>query len=285
MAEELKVVSKVKSFEGWAIRYGHHSSTLQVDMKFYVFVPPNPHNARFPVLYYLAGLECTDETFITKGGALRYAAKHGIILVCPDTSPRGAGVEGETESWDFGVGAGFYLDATVPKWSKNYRMYTYITEELPELVHKNLPTIPTKQGIFGHSMGGHGALTIALKNPDKFLSVSAFAPISNPITVPWGIKAFTGYLGEDQQAWAKYDASTLIQEYKGKTSFDILVDQGEADQFLANQLKPHTLVEAANKNSTVKVNLRKHSDYNHSYFFVSTFMEDHLAHHAKYLCN
>jgi len=282
--EELKVVSKVKSFGGWAVRYSHHSSVLQLDAKFYVFIPPKQKDdQRFPVLFYLAGLECTDETFIIKGGALKYAAQQGIILVAPDTSPRGAGVEGETDSWDFGVGAGFYLDATTPKWSKNYRMYTYLTQELHELVHKHLPTIPNKQGIFGHSMGGHGALTIALKNPDKYKSVSAFAPISNPVTVPWGIKAFTHYLGEDKESWQAYDASALLSKYNGAAKFEILVDQGEADQFLANQLKTHTLVDAAKGNSHVTVNLRTHPDYNHSYFFVSTFMEDHIKHHAHHL--
>eukprot|EP00026_Physarum_polycephalum_P012812 Phypoly_transcript_13146.p1 GENE.Phypoly_transcript_13146~~Phypoly_transcript_13146.p1 ORF type:complete len:289 (-),score=35.10 Phypoly_transcript_13146:39-905(-) len=283
--EGVKVVSKAKTFNGWATRYSHTSTALGgLETKFYTFVPSHNEGSCMPVLYYLAGLECTDETFIVKGGALKWAAKHRIILVCPDTSPRGAGVEGETESWDFGVGAGFYLDATTAKFSKNYRMYTYVTQELSELVHKILPTIPDKQGIFGHSMGGHGALTIALKNPDKFVSVSAFAPICNPITVPWGIKAFTGYLGEDQQKWQEYDASHLLADYKGSTFFNILVDQGEGDQFLVNQLKPTTLTEAASNNKNIKLNLRMHPEYNHSYFFVSTFMEEHLAHHARFLC-
>jgi len=255
---------------------------MLTEMKFHVFLPPQVVVGPAPVLYFLAGVECTDEFFIVKGGALEWAAKYGIILVSSDTSPRGAGVEGETDSWDFGVGAGFYVDATEPKWSKNYRMYSYVTKELPNLINSHFPTIPEKRSIFGHSMGGHGALTIALKNPGVFKSVSAFSPITHPSVVPWGKKAFTGYLGSDESKWKEYDATELVAHYHGD-KLDILIDQGSGDRFLNDQLKPGDFEAAAKSNSHVAVTVRLQPEYNHSYFFVSTFMQDHIAHHAKYL--
>jgi len=217
-----------------------------------------------------------------KGTALSWAAKHGVILVSPDTSPRGAGIEGETDCWDFGVGAGFYVDATEPKWAKNYKMYSYVTDELPGLINCNFPVNPEKQAIFGHSMGGHGALICALKNPGRYKSVSAFAPISHPSEAPWGKKAFSGYLGSDINTWKAYDATELVTRYSGP-HLDILIDQGEGDHFHKDQLKPEDFDGAAKGNSAISVKLRIQPDYNHSYFFVSTFMEDHLAHHAAHL--
>jgi len=263
-------------------RYSHESTAVQTEMKFCVFLPSQASISPAPVLYYLSGLECTDEKFIVKGGALEWAAKHGIILVSPDTSPRGAGIEGEADSYDFGVGAGFYIDATEPKWSKNYRMYTYVTSELPNLVNSNFPTIPEKKSIFGHSMGGHGALICALKNPGSFKSVSAFAPISHPSTIPCGRRAFFGYLGNDENKWKEYDATELVGKYHGD-KLDVLVDQGAVDRFLNDDLKPGDFEVAAKSNPNVTVTLRLQPDYNHSYFFVRTFMQDHIAFHAKHL--
>jgi len=263
-------------------RYSHQSSVVNTEMKFYVYIPPQAQKSPAPVLYFLSGLECSDENFIVKGGALAWAAKCGIVLVSPDTSPRGAGVEGESDSWDFGVGAGFYVDATEQKWAKNYRMYSYVTSELPSLISTNFPVNSEKQSIFGHSMGGHGALICALKNPGKYKSVSAFAPISHPIEVPWGKKAFSGYLGPDTNTWKAYDATELVVDYSGP-HLDILIDQGEGDRFHKEQLMPEVFESAAKNNSNVSVKLRLQAEYNHSYFFVSTFMEDHLAHHAAHL--
>jgi len=265
-------------------RYSHFSHSVNTEMKFHVFEPPQQANAPVPVLWYLAGLECTDENFFQKGGAQQWASKFGIMLVAPDTSPRGAGVEGETQSWDFGVGAGFYVDATEPKWSKNYRMYSYVTNELPQLISSNFKVLSDSQSIFGHSMGGHGAIVCAMKNPGKYKSVSAFAPICNPCEAPWGKKAFSGYLGDDISKWKAYDASHLAASYCGPP-LDILIDQGGADRFLQEQLKPLEFQSAVNNNarSSITLNLRIQDDYNHSYFFVSTFMGDHIAHHAKYL--
>jgi len=278
----LKELSAAKSFGGWVKRFSHHSLSVNTEMKFYVYLPPQAENSHVPVLYFLSGLECTDENFIVKGGALSWAAKHGIVLVSPDTSPRGAVIDGETDSWDFGVGAGFYVDATEPKWAKNYKMYSYVTVELPGLINSNFPVNLEKQAIFGHSMGGHGALICALKNPGKYKSVSAFAPISHPSEVPWGKKAFSGYLGSDINAWKAYDATELVASYSGP-HLDILIDQGEGDRFHEDQLKPEDFASAAKGNSVVSVKLRIQPDYNHSYFFVSTFMEDHLTHHAAHL--
>jgi S-formylglutathione hydrolase len=249
-------------------------------MKFAVYQPPQAASGRVPVLYYLAGLTCTEETFANKAGAQRVAAELGLILVAPDTSPRGANIPGEADSWDFGLGAGFYLDASREPWSKHYRMYSYVTRELPELIAAKFAADNSRQGIFGHSMGGHGALICALKNPGQYRSVSAFAPIAAPMRCPWGQKAFNGYLGDDQAAWRSYDASELVKRapYPGA----ILVDQGLADKFLTDQLFPEVF-EAACRDSGQRLTLRRQEGYDHGYFFISTFMEDHLRHHSGQL--
>jgi S-formylglutathione hydrolase len=236
-----------------------------------------------PVLYYLAGLTCTEETFMIKAGAQRVAAELGLMLVAPDTSPRGVKLPGDSDSWDFGVGAGFYLDATVEPWSRHYRMYTYVTQELRSLIEGHFPARADRTGIFGHSMGGHGALTIALRNPGRYRSVSAFSPISAPRRCPWGQKAFSGYLGPDEGQWAAYDAAELAAKVTdGQRRPPILVDQGLADQFLAAQLHPHFLEEACRK-SGLTLTVRRHEGYDHGYYFISSFMEDHLRHHAGQL--
>ena len=253
-------------------------------MKFSVFLPPqaaiNAAGGKVPALVYLAGLTCNEETFMTKGGAQRMAAELGLALIAPDTSPRGANVPGETESWDFGVGAGFYLDATREPWSKHYRMYSYVTRELPALIAEKFAADGSRQGIFGHSMGGHGALVCALRNPGQYKSLSAFAPISAPTRCPWGKKAFKGYLGDDHAAWSEYDASEVIKS----TGFPgpILIDQGLADKFLSDQLNPEVF-ETACRESDQPLILRRQEGYDHGYFFIATFMEDHLRHHASQL--
>jgi S-formylglutathione hydrolase len=252
-------------------------------MRFSVFTPPQAEKGRVPILYYLAGLTCTEETFMMKGGAHRVAAELGLMLVAPDTSPRGLKLPGESDSWDFGVGAGFYVDATQAPWSKNYHMYSYVTQELPALIDANFATDPKRQGIFGHSMGGHGALTIALKNPGRYRSVSAFAPIAAPKSCPWGQKAFSGYLGPDRGQWSAYDATELVAQVKDAAKRPpILIDQGTSDQFLEKQLHPHLFEEAAKKVG-YPVTVRHQAGYDHSYYFISTFMEDHLRHHARTL--
>ena len=249
-------------------------------MKFAVFVPHVAKVRKVPGLYYLAGLTCTEETFVIKANALRFAAEHGLALIAPDTSPRGANLPGEDESWDFGTGAGFYVDAEEMPWAKHYRMYSYVVKELPTLVESFFPIDPVRRGIFGHSMGGHGALVIALRNPSRYQSVSAFAPIANPLAVPWGQKAFNNYLGPDCTRWENWDASRLMsrQPYPGA----ILVDQGEADQFLADQLHPNALVESAAV-SGQKLTLRRHEGYDHSYWFIQSFIAEHLEWHAARL--
>jgi S-formylglutathione hydrolase len=257
--------------------YAHDSTEIGAEMRFSVYVPPQAAAGPRPVLYYLAGLTCTEETFMIKAGAQRLAAELGLILVAPDTSPRGLGLPGEEESWDFGTGAGFYLDAEAAPWSTHYRMYSYVVLELPDLIETNFPALPDRRAIFGHSMGGHGALVIALRNPDRYRSVSAFAPIANPVAVPWGRKAFANYLGSDESRWAAWDASLLMRErpFPG----DILVDQGLADQFLAGQLHPEALAGAAAA-SGQRLNLRRHPGYDHSYWFIQSFVADHLRWHA-----
>uniref|UniRef100_A0A2N9FZY9 S-formylglutathione hydrolase n=1 Tax=Fagus sylvatica TaxID=28930 RepID=A0A2N9FZY9_FAGSY len=233
------------------------------------------------VLYWLSGLTCTDENFITKSGAQRAASSEGVALIVPDTSPRGLNVEGEADSWDFGVGAGFYLNATQEKW-KNWRMYDYIVKELPKLLSENFPQLNTSQAsISGHSMGGHGALTIYLKNLDKYKSVSAFSPIVNPINCAWGQKAFTNYLGGNKADWEEYDATSLISKYHD-VSATILIDQGEDDKFLHDQLLPHKFEEAC-RNVNVPLLLRLQPGYDHSYYFIATFIDDHIRHHAQAL--
>lgn len=260
--------------------YTHRSAATGTDMNFAVYVPPQAQSAPVPALYWLAGLTCTEETFMIKAGAQRFAAKHCLVLVAPDTSPRGLGLPGEDEDWDFGTGAGFYLDATEAPWAAHYRMARYVNEELPALVEAGFPVLAGVRGIFGHSMGGHGALVSALREPERWRSVSAFAPISNPCAVPWGEKAFSRYLGPDRSRWAEWDASMLMRRrtYPGP----ILVDQGDADQFLAPQLRPEALEEAAAA-SGQRLELRRHEGYDHSYWFIQTFMEEHVAWHARQL--
>ncbi|MGE0022049.1 MAG: S-formylglutathione hydrolase [Hyphomicrobium sp.] len=260
--------------------YRHESSACAGPMRFAVFAPAAAKQRKLPVLFYLAGLTCTEETFAIKAGAQRVAAELGLILVMPDTSPREPQLPGDRDSWDFGQGAGFYVDATQAPWKPHYRMFSYVTEELPAVINANFAGDPARRGVFGHSMGGHGALIAALKRPDAFRSCSAFAPISAPMECPWGRKAFGNYLGADRDAWAAYDASALMRDKPfGR---EILVDQGLGDQFLAEQLMPE-LLEAAAKSSGQKLTLRRHAGYDHSYYFIQTFVADHLVHHARQL--
>jgi S-formylglutathione hydrolase len=260
--------------------YTHRSEATASDMRFAVYLPPQAARGKVPALYYLAGLTCTEETFMIKAGALRLAAEYGLVLVACDTSPRGLNLPGDADAWDFGVAAGFYLDATAAPWAGHYRMGTYINQELPQLVERHFAVSGARRGIFGHSMGGHGALVSALRNPGRWHSVSAFAPIANPVAVPWGRKAFGNYLGAEQGSWENWDASLLMRRkpYAGT----ILVDQGEADQFLAGQLHPDAL-EAAAAASGQALTLRRQPGYDHSYWFIQTFVADHLAHHARNL--
>jgi S-formylglutathione hydrolase len=258
----------------------HASVETGTTMRFGVFVPPQAEAGPVPALYYLAGLECTEETFLIKAGAIRAAAELGLMLVAPDTSPRGAGIAGEGDDWTLGTGAGFYVDATTAPWAAHYRMYSYVTRELPGLIAANFPEDPARRGIFGHSMGGHGALVIGLREPKAWRSVSAFAPIANPVAVPWGETAFAAYLGPGREAWSAYDASLLMAKspYPG----EILVDQGEADPFLETQLRPDAL-EAAAAKSGQRLTLRRQPGYDHSYWFIQSFVADHLAWHAARL--
>jgi len=276
----VEIISEQLCFGGTQGIYSHGSTETGTAMRFSVFQPARASDRSLPVLWYLSGLTCTEENFTVKAGAQRYAAEHGLVLVAPDTSPRGAGIEGEDDSYDFGSGAGFYVDATESPWNKNYRMYSYVTAELPELVFSHFAVDPKRQGITGHSMGGHGALTIGLKNPDVYKSISAFAPICSPMQCPWGEKALTGYLGADQRNWEQYDAVSLIRQ--GAKSGEILVDQGGADDFLTEQLKPELLAEAANE-AGQKLTLRMQPGYDHSYYFVASFIGDHVAFHAQRL--
>jgi S-formylglutathione hydrolase len=276
----LATISKHVCHGGVLGYYQHPSSAINGDMKFAVFVPPQAASGPVPVLYYLAGLTCTEETFVTKAGALEHAARHGLMLVAPDTSPR-VQLPGDRDSWDFGIAAGFYLDATEAPWSKHYRMYSYVTEELPGFIAANFPADATRSGIFGHSMGGHGALTIALKNPGKYQSLSAFAPIAAPIQSPWGVKAFSGYLGAFRGAWSQYDATELVKAGK-RFAGGILIDQGIADKFLGDQLKPG-LLEAACREAGQPLELGMHEGYDHGYFFIQTFIAKHIEWHARRL--
>ena len=250
-------------------------------MRFGVFLPPQAEARTVPILYWLSGLTCTEENFIVKAGAQRVAAELGLAIVVPDTSPRGLKIPGEDESYDFGTGAGFYVDATQAPWSRGYRMYSYVAKELPRLVESEFRLDPRRVGIFGHSMGGHGAITIALKNPDYYRSLSAFAPISSSMRAPWGEKALTGYLGTDRARWREYDATVLLEE-RGWRGPALLVDQGTNDQFLESQLKPQ-LLEDACRRARVPLELRLQDGYDHSYFFIATFIEDHLRFHARNL--
>lgn len=280
--EALTVRSQHGCFGGTVSIHSHASEQCQCTMTFAVYVPPQAKSQPVPVLYYLSGLTCTEENFITKAGAQRYAAHHGLMLVAPDTSPRGEHVPDE-EGWDFGSGAGFYVDATEKPWAKNYRMYSYVTEELPALIQENFSVDLTKQGIFGHSMGGHGALVCGLRNPEKYRSISAFAPIAAPGQCAWGQKSLGKYLGSDQAIWATYDASELVRQH-AQPDRPILIDQGLADPFLEQQqLKPEVF-ETACQAAGQPLTLRMQAGYDHGYYFISTFMEDHIRHHAEVLC-
>jgi S-formylglutathione hydrolase len=276
----LETISEARSFGGVQGVYSHLAEATQCAMRFSVYRPPQAEAGPVPVLYWLSGLTCTEENFTVKAGAQRYAAEHGVMLVAPDTSPRGVDLPGEDDAYDFGSGAGFYVDATEAPWSAHYRMYSYITGELPKLILDNFPGDAARQGVFGHSMGGHGALVCALRNPDLYKSVSAFAPIVAPTRVPWGEKAFSGYLGADRANWRQYDACELIRD--GAAAPDILVDQGKADGFLEEQLKPELLREACEAAGQT-LTLRMQDGYDHSYYFIASFVGDHIAHHARTL--
>jgi S-formylglutathione hydrolase len=277
----LETIAESRCFGGVQGTYAHAAATTGCTMRFALFRPGRAERESRPVLWWLSGLTCTEENFTAKAGAQRFAAEHGLVLVAPDTSPRKVNVPGEEDSYDFGSGAGFYLDATREPWSRNYRMYSYVTRELPELVFGHFPARRDAQGIFGHSMGGHGALVIALRNPGTYRSVSAFAPIAAPSRVPWGIKAFTGYLGEDREAWTRYDATELVKAGARHPS-TILIDQGTADGFLKEQLRPESFAEACHA-AGQPVELRMRDGYDHSYYFVASFVGEHVAHHARVL--
>lgn len=277
----LELISEHACFGGTQRFYQHASQAIGLPMKFSVYLPPQAKSGKVPVLFYLAGLTCTEETFMIKAGAQRIASELGIMLVAPDTSPRGAGVPGESDNWDFGVGAGFYLDATQAPWNRHYRMHSYILE-LRETILRELPADENRVGIFGHSMGGHGALIMALRHPNLFKSVSAFAPIAAPSQCPWGVKAFSGYLGEDREQWLQYDASVLMKQAHNPFPAGILVDQGLADKFLPEQLFPEVF-EAACREVGQVLQLRRHQAYDHGYYFISTFVADHLHFHSQRL--
>jgi len=276
----LTKVSEQLCFGGKQIRFTHTSTVLNCDMQFSVFLPPQAETQGVPALYWLSGLTCTDENFSAKAGAQRVAAELGIALIIPDTSPRGDGVPDDADgAYDFGLGAGFYVNATREPFAKHYRMYDYIVSELPQLVEAELP-LSAKRAISGHSMGGHGALVIGLRNPQRYSSMSAFSPICNPVNCPWGIKAFSGYLGEDKSQWQQYDASVLLAA--AQDPLPLLVDQGTADNFYPEQLRTESLIAAA-KQSGAKADIRMQAGYDHSYYFISSFIEQHLRFHAKYL--
>ncbi len=280
--DETVVRSERAAFDGRIGFYERHSAACGGPMRFSVFLPPRAlAGEKVPAVYYLAGLTCTEEHLPTKGGALKAAASLGLALVACDTSPRHARFPGDDEHWDFGLGAGFYLDATEAPWKDAYKMETHVVHELPRWVEERFPVVPGVRGIFGHSMGGHGALVLALRNPTLYRSVSAFAPICAPSKVPWGEKAFSRYLGPDRSKWAEHDATELIRARK-TLPHEILVDQGMVDEFLEKQLKPE-LLEQACAESGQRLRLRRHDRYDHSYYFIATFMEDHLQHHAKAL--
>ncbi len=277
----MKQIAENRCFGGRQQRFQHTSEVLACEMNFSVFLPPQAENGRVPVLYWLSGLTCTDENFVTKAGAQRYAAEHGIALVAPDTSPRGQGVPDDPDgAWDFGLGAGFYVNATQTPWDAHYRMYDYVVSELPALIDARLPVDAERVAVSGHSMGGHGALTIALGNPGRFRSVSAFAPICSPLNCPWGEKALGNYLGDDRSAWAAHDSCALIA--RAEEPLPMLVDQGEADDFLTEQLKPELLEQAAAE-ANYPLNLRRQPGYDHSYFFIASFIGEHIAFHASHL--
>ncbi|MAZ69427.1 S-formylglutathione hydrolase [Porticoccus sp.] len=270
-----------RCFDGQQLRFRHRADSLDCDMTFSIYLPPQADQRAVPALYWLSGLTCTDENFVIKAGAQRYAAEYGIALIAPDTSPRGEGVPDDPAgAYDFGLGAGFYLNATRRPWDRHYRMYDYVVDELPRLINDHFPVDYEKIAISGHSMGGHGALTIALKNPDRYRSVSAFAPVCSPMRCPWGEKALGTYLGDDRDSWRQYDSCELIRQ--APHHLPMLVDQGKADDFLDSQLKPHLLAEAAQQ-AGYPLDIRYRPGYDHSYFFISSFIGDHLRFHARHL--
>jgi S-formylglutathione hydrolase len=280
MTEGLTTLKQHRCFGGIQGVYRHESSATGTAMEFSVYEPPQAARGPVPVLYWLSGLTCTWANFTEKAGAQRYAARAGLMIVAPDTSPRTTDFPGEHDAYDFGSGAGFYVDASAEPWARNYRMYTYVTAELPALVNANFPTEAERQGVFGHSMGGHGALICALKNPQKYQSLSAFAPISSPTRCPWGEKALSGYLGAERDTWRAYDATLLAAESAWRS--EVLVDQGTGDDFLHEQLKPHLLQEAFAA-AGIPLTLRYQSGYDHSYYFMASFIGEHIAHHARLL--
>ncbi len=283
MSASLETLSEHRCWGGTVGFYRHAAESTRCAMRFAVFTPPQAASGPVPVLYYLAGLTCSEETFMIKAGAQRRAAALGLMLVAPDTSPRNVPLPGDSDAWDFGVAAGFYLDATAEPWSRHYRMESYVTEELPALVGAHFRADPKRQGIFGHSMGGHGALTLALRHPGRYRSVSAFAPIAAPCQAPWGQKAFSGYLGPDQGQWVEHDASALMARREGADPLPpILIDQGLADQFLERQLYPEQFAQAC-ASVGQPLTLRRHPGYDHGYYFISSFVDDHLQHHARLL--
>ncbi|NJL82644.1 MAG: S-formylglutathione hydrolase [Chloroflexaceae bacterium] len=282
MTADLTLEAQSRCFGGWVAYYSHLSQCCRAPMRFSVFVPPQAQFDRVPVLYYLSGLTCTPENFTLKAGAQRYAAELGIVLVAPDTSPRHTGIPGEERDWDLGSGAGFYVDATADPWQQHYQMYSYVVEELPQVIAAHFPVKTDRQGIFGHSMGGHGALVCALRNGDRYRSVSALAAIAAPMGTAWGEKAFGAYLGNDREKWRDYDASQLVKRYRFNGT--ILLDQGTEDEFYQQQRLQPEVFEQACQSVGQPVQLRLQPGYDHSYFMVATFMEDHIRHHAAVLC-
>lgn len=276
----MELKSQHKLYGGELSFYQHQSEVNNCPMSFAVYLPPQAQTTKVPVLYFLSGLTCTEENFMIKSGAQKYAAEHGMALVTMDTSPRNLGIAGENDSYDFGAGAGFYVNATAEPWAKNYQMYDYVVEELPQLINTHFPVQADNQAIFGHSMGGHGALVIALRNPDKYRAVSAFSPIVAPSQNAWGVKAFTGYLGDDHSQWSQYDAVELVKTTASK--IPLFIDQGMDDEFLDEFLKPE-LLQAACAENNHPLNLRMQAGYDHSYYFISSFIEDHINYHANIL--
>ena len=277
----LEQIGSNQSFGGQQLRYKHQSSVLNCEMTFSIYLPAQAEKGPVPVLYWLSGLTCNDENFVQKAGAQQHAAEHGIAIVCPDTSPRGDGVADDPEgAYDMGLGAGFYVNATQQPWVEHYQMYSYITDELPALINGEFPVDSQRASISGHSMGGHGALTIALKNPGQYKSVSAFSPIVSPLSCPWGDKVLSNYLGDDRETWAQYDSVELVKS--ATDHLPVLVDQGDSDNFLVEQLKTELLISAAKK-ADYPMQIRMQPNYDHSYFFIATFIGDHIAFHARAL--
>jgi len=276
----MQQTARNKCFGGQQSRYRHQAESLNCEMDFSVYLPPQTDAGSVPVLYWLSGLTCTDQNFVTKAGAQQYASHHGVALVVPDTSPRGDDVADDPDRYDLGKGAGFYVNASQLPWSQHYHMYEYVTRELPELIEKNFPVIPGLRGISGHSMGGHGALICSIKNPGMYQSVSAFAPICNPVACTWGQGCLDAYLGEDRNSWKEYDATELL--LAGEGSLPLFIDQGVDDEFLSTQLHPERLAATCRERS-IELNLRMQEGYDHSYYFIASFIGEHVAYHARHL--